>query len=159
VLTSTVWSLYTFSKCQWRQWVTHLCSIRTSMSDIVVSDHPSAAICHTATTWNGMLVGRFSLDCHPTNIHPDVMGQQHKTAGITFRVALVRSLYQQNWLQWRIAFTSDLPLPLISCRIAIFPAKWKKKRQTKEKRLPRLTMWGWGCFTLKKWITQSKTIS
>ena len=113
VLTSTVWSLYTFSKCQWRQWVTHLCSICTSMSDIVVSDHPSAAICHTATTWNGMLVGRFNLDCHPTNIHPDVMGQQHKTAGITFRVALVRSLYQQNWLQWRIAFTSDLPLPLI----------------------------------------------
>ena len=30
---------------------------------------PSAAICHMATKWSGILVGRFSPCCHPTNIH------------------------------------------------------------------------------------------
>jgi len=41
------------------QW--HLCSIRTSVSDTIVSDCPSAAISLTATTHNGILVGRFNL--------------------------------------------------------------------------------------------------
>ena len=48
--------------------MTHLCSIPTSMSDTIVSDRPSAAICRSATTRNGMLAGRFNLYCHPTNI-------------------------------------------------------------------------------------------
>ena len=34
----------------WRNSVTHFCFIRTSMSDAIWSDCPSAAICHTATT-------------------------------------------------------------------------------------------------------------
>ena len=78
-LTFTVWSLYTFSKCwwmsvgaifsTWRNSVPHLCFIRTSTPDAILSDCPSAAVWHTATKWNGKLVGRFSLYCHPTNIH------------------------------------------------------------------------------------------
>ena len=31
----------------------------------------------------------FSLYCHPTNIHSDVMGQHNELGGITFRAALV----------------------------------------------------------------------
>mgnify|MGYP001859272356 CR=1 FL=1 len=67
----------TFSKLQsmstgvifstWRNSMTHLCFIRTPKSDIL-SDCPSAAICHMATKYNGILVGRFSLYCHTTNI-------------------------------------------------------------------------------------------
>ena len=67
-----------FSKCQWmsvgaffsawRNSVTHLCFILTSMSDAILSDCPSAAICHTATECNGILVGRFKLCCRTTNI-------------------------------------------------------------------------------------------
>ena len=40
----------------WRNSIPHLCFLRTSMSAC-----PSAAICHTATKCNGILVGRFSL--------------------------------------------------------------------------------------------------
>ena len=48
----------------WRNSITHLCFIRTSMSDC-----PSAVICRTATKFNGILVGRFNLYCHINNIH------------------------------------------------------------------------------------------
>jgi len=78
VPTSTVWSLSILSESQWmsrratfsawRNSVPPLCFIPTSMSDTTVSDCPSAAICHTATTRNGMLVGRFDFYFHTTNI-------------------------------------------------------------------------------------------
>ena len=78
VLTSTVWSTQTFSKCRWmslgaifsawRNSITHLCFICTSMSDANLSDGPSAVICRTATKFNGILAGRFNLYCHATSI-------------------------------------------------------------------------------------------
>jgi len=78
VPTSTVWSPLMFSKCRWMSvaaifsaWsnsVPHLCYIPTPMLDAVVSDCPSAAICHSATTCNRILVGRFNLYCPTTNI-------------------------------------------------------------------------------------------
>ena len=40
----------------------------SSMSDAILSDCPSAAICHTATTWDGMSVGRFNFYHHTTTI-------------------------------------------------------------------------------------------
>ena len=43
------------------------CFIHTSMSDTILSDCPSA-ICRIATKRNGILVGRFNLYCHATNI-------------------------------------------------------------------------------------------
>ena len=46
----------------------HLCFICTSTSDAILSDCPSAAICYMAATCNGMLVGRFSLYSHTSNI-------------------------------------------------------------------------------------------
>ena len=52
----------------WRNWISSLCFILTPMSDTILSDCPSAAICHTATTFNRILVGKFNLYCHPTNI-------------------------------------------------------------------------------------------
>ena len=53
----------------WRNSITHLCFICTSMSDAILSDCPSAVICHTATKFNGILAGRFNLCCHNNNIH------------------------------------------------------------------------------------------
>ena len=53
----------------WRNSVIYLCFVHTSMSDIILSDCLSAANCHVATTCNGILVGRFNLYCHITNIH------------------------------------------------------------------------------------------
>ena len=64
------------------------CFIFTSMSGAIVSDCPSAAICHMAITCNGILVGRFNLYCHTTSIHPNVVGQ-HNKIGVTFRACLV----------------------------------------------------------------------
>ena len=50
----------------WRNSFSHLCFIKTSMSDAIVSNCPSAAICHIITKCNGILVGRFTLYCHIT---------------------------------------------------------------------------------------------
>ena len=79
VLTSTLWSPLMFSKHHWMSMGAiffHMEEIRdtpllicTSMSDAIVSDCPSAVICHMATTFNGILVGRFNFYCHTTNIH------------------------------------------------------------------------------------------
>jgi len=48
--------------------VMHFCSIYTSMSETILSYSPSAAICCMATTCNRILVGRFNLYCHTTDI-------------------------------------------------------------------------------------------
>jgi len=48
----------------WRKSLTHLCFKHTSISDAVLLDCPSAAICCTATTYNRILVGRFNIYCH-----------------------------------------------------------------------------------------------
>ena len=45
-----------------------LCFICTSASDAILSDYLSAAICHTATTCNGILLRRFDLYCRTTAI-------------------------------------------------------------------------------------------
>ena len=50
----------------WRNSIPHLCFTHISMSNTIVWDHPSAAICHAVTTCNRILVGRFKLCCHPT---------------------------------------------------------------------------------------------
>jgi len=55
------------NECQWVPFFC-LCFICTPISDAILSDCPSAAVCHTATTCNRMLVGRFNLYCHPTII-------------------------------------------------------------------------------------------
>ena len=47
--------------------MTHLCFIHTSSSDVTLSECPSAAICHTATTMNRILVGGFNLYYHTNN--------------------------------------------------------------------------------------------
>ena len=47
----------------------HLHFIHPFTSDAILSDCPSAAICHTTTTCSGILVGKFILCCHTTNIH------------------------------------------------------------------------------------------
>ena len=73
----------------WSNSATHLCFVCTSVSDTIVSDCPSAAICHVAAKCKGMLGRRFHLYCHTTNIHSDTVGQHNKIGGITFGSALV----------------------------------------------------------------------
>ena len=55
--------------CTQKNLITHLCFILTSMSDTILSDCPSAAICCTATKCDRILAERFCLYCHSTNIH------------------------------------------------------------------------------------------
>jgi len=74
-----LWFLWTFSKYRWtsmgamfspwRNSMTHLHFIRISMSDTILLNYPSAAICHVATTCNGISVRRFTLYSHSTNTH------------------------------------------------------------------------------------------
>jgi len=57
------------------------------MPDVVLSDCPYDAICHTATKCDGILVGRFNLYCrsaYTAASTPDILGQQKKIEGITF---------------------------------------------------------------------------
>ena len=92
VLTSSVWSpkcSASIHECQWvsffsawRNSVTHLFSVCTSMSHADVSDCPSAAICHTAMKCSRILVGTYNLCCHTTNSY--ILGQHHKIRGITY---------------------------------------------------------------------------
>jgi len=70
--------------------MTHLCFIRASMSDTILSDCPSAAICHMATTCNEILVRRFSFYFMSPTSASDIMGHYHKIGGITFIAAVVR---------------------------------------------------------------------
>ena len=52
----------------WRSSVTHICFIHTSMSETILSDCPSAAICRTTAKCNRILVGSFNLCWHITSI-------------------------------------------------------------------------------------------
>jgi len=74
-------------ECQWVQLFLHegiqlhtfICG---SVLDTILSDNPSAAICHMTTKCNGILLGRFNLYSH-THC-------QHNTIeGITFRAAFL----------------------------------------------------------------------
>jgi len=47
----------------------HSCFLCASMSGAILSDCPSPAICLTAITCNGILVGRLILYYHTNNIH------------------------------------------------------------------------------------------
>lgn len=50
-----------------RNLITHLCFIHTSMTDAILSDCSSVAICSTATKANEILLGRFNFHCYITN--------------------------------------------------------------------------------------------
>jgi len=79
VLTFAAWYPQTFSKScwmsvdailsLWRNSMTHLYLIHTSMSDTVLSACRNTAICCTPTKCNEILMERFNLYCHTTNIY------------------------------------------------------------------------------------------
>ena len=74
----------------WRNSIPHLRFIHTSMSDAILSDCPSAAICHTATNvteywWEGST----STAIPPTSVS-DVVGRHGKVGGFSFRAALIQ---------------------------------------------------------------------
>lgn len=69
--------------------VTRLYFVCSSLSDALLSDYPSAAICHMGTKCNGILVAEFNLYFHSTNIFLWCCGQHKKTEGITFKAAFV----------------------------------------------------------------------
>ena len=73
----------------WRNSVTHLCFICTSMSDAILLNCPSAAVCHMGTMYNGILMWKFNLYCHTANIHlwkcgPTLLVGQYSYFGCTF---------------------------------------------------------------------------
>ena len=74
----------------WRNSVPHLCFIHTSMSDAVVSDCSSAAICHTATKCNRTVVGSFNCIALLPTLTFDIIGNHNKIGGITSRATLIR---------------------------------------------------------------------
>jgi len=90
VLTSTVCSQQIFSKCHWiligaifsawRNSVTHLCFICTSMSD---RSQRKISKC------NGIMLESFKLYCIPPTSSSDIMGLHDKIEGINFGPALI----------------------------------------------------------------------
>jgi len=101
VLTFTVWSPLTFSKCQWmsmgaifstwRNSMTHLCLIHTSMSDTILSDCPLLP----SVTLQQNITGYWWKDSTSSAIPPiytsDAVEQHNKTGGITFVAALLKT--------------------------------------------------------------------
>jgi len=85
----------------------HLCFICTSITDAIVSDCPSAAICHTATKCNGILAGRFNLYCHTANICL-MLWENIKIGGITFGALLISGGI--TFPVWRLKTPSDSSL-------------------------------------------------
>jgi len=67
----------------WRNSITHL--LHTSMSDTILSDSSSAAICCTANKYNRIPVGNFNPYCFTTNT---CLWCNNKIGSITFRAAL-----------------------------------------------------------------------
>ena len=57
------------------------------MSDIVLSDCPSAAICHMEAKCNRILLGKLNLYCCVPPSASDVMGQHNKKGGIPLRAS------------------------------------------------------------------------
>jgi len=75
----------------WRNAIPHLCFISTSISDDIAPDCPSAAICHTTTTSNGISVGDPASTAILTSTS-DVVGQHNKTGGITSGAVFAKSI-------------------------------------------------------------------
>jgi len=59
------------------------------MSDAILSGCPSAVTGHTATKYNGILVGRFNLYCHACQHLPEMSWADIKIGGITFGAVLL----------------------------------------------------------------------
>uniref|UniRef100_A0A8C2TLL4 Uncharacterized protein n=1 Tax=Coturnix japonica TaxID=93934 RepID=A0A8C2TLL4_COTJA len=98
----------------WRNSVPLLCFILTSTSDTILSGCPSAAICHTATTCNGIVVGRFSLCWHQSTSASDLVGHHNKLGGITFRAAFICIKYKCIELKWfSTSMVLEICLPVL----------------------------------------------
>ena len=83
------------NECQWMPFFLHggiqdfrRYFTRTFMSDTILSNCSSAAICHIATKYNSMLAESSASTAIPPTSISNVMGQHNKTEGITFGGAL-----------------------------------------------------------------------
>jgi len=93
--------------------VTHLCFIHTSMSDTILSDYLSAAICHvTAKVTEYWWEGSTSTAVPPTSAS-DAMGQHHKIGGIIFGAALIFSNLKCSML---MCFIQDTEVKNNQCK-------------------------------------------
>lgn len=81
----------------WRNPVTHICLIGTSMLEAILSECPSATICTIATTCSGILVERFNHYCHQSS--SDVVDQHNKIRGISFEQPTY--INPHTWLSYR----------------------------------------------------------
>jgi len=74
--------------------------IHTSMSDVILSDCPAAAIYHTATKCNVILVESWAATTIPSTSASDAAGKHNTTGGITFEAALIHesSLFKFSFL-------------------------------------------------------------
>jgi len=72
----------------WRNSAIYFCFICTSMSDAILSDCSSAAICHMAVT--ECLCGGSTSAAIPPTSTSDTAGQHNKIEGITFGTAVVK---------------------------------------------------------------------
>jgi len=116
----------------WRNLMTHLCFIHTSMLDTILSDCPSdaiygnkteywwevstsTAICHRSTKLNGILVeGSVSTAIQSTSAS-DIVGHHNKIGGITFGSAHVQVVvHTLRWkkLRCRAEINDDIGLGL-----------------------------------------------
>jgi len=75
----------------WRTFVPCLCFIQTSVSEAILSDCPSAAICHAARRWNGISVEYSTFTTIPPTSTSFVVGQHNNIGGITFRAAFIQA--------------------------------------------------------------------
>ena len=82
-----------------RHSISHLHFICTSISDAILSDCPSAAICHKVTDCYGILVEGPASTAIPPPSTFDIVSQHSEVGGSTFGAALIYSCSEVQMLE------------------------------------------------------------
>jgi len=91
--------------------------IHTSMSDAILSDCSSAAICHTAIKYNWIVVGRFRPYCHITSIHLWCYGPKYWNGMSYFHCRSHK--YEWNVCYFRSNYSLSISILLLMFRFQI----------------------------------------
>ena len=112
----------------WRNSVPHLCFVCTSMSDVILSDCPSAAICHMTAKCHKMLVGCIAKAPISASY---IMGQHNKIEGFWSSpcISHIRQRLQNTYMRYsmRINMVSASRFVTVMFPCSVFEGREREK--------------------------------
>ena len=96
--------------------MTHLFFIHTSVSDVVLSDYPSADICHTQESIMEYWLESSTSPAIPPTSASGIMGQHNKIGGIIFRAPLILACLSYCHSIHNIVLTLMMTIPVIKIK-------------------------------------------